>query len=177
MKPSASLIGEQEDHKVAAVFDTESDARGTAKAICEETSLTDEQVTVLSPDDRHQGKQLEPEDRGIWKTLVRSHIGLAIVGAVAGFVLFLILSTVGVGFIARNAVVAVSVMTAFGAVFGMLAAGAVTLRPDHTPYLAKAQSALSEGKYVLAVHASSLEQLQEVKSLLNARNIKIMPTI
>ncbi|PXX90370.1 hypothetical protein DIT71_12835 [Marinobacter vulgaris] len=177
MNSSANLTGEKEDHKVAAVFDTEPDARGTAKAICEETSLTDEQVTVLSPNDRHQGKELEPEDQGIWRTLVRSHIGLGIAGAVAGFVLFLILSALGVGFIAQNTVVAASVMTVIAAAIGMLVAGAVTLRPDHTPYLMKAQAALSEGKYVLAVHASSLEQLQEAKSLLDARNVKTMPTI
>ncbi|MDL0430428.1 hypothetical protein QPM17_04790 [Marinobacter sp. TBZ242] len=177
MKSSVGLTGEQQGHKVAAVFDTEPDARGTAKAICEETSLTDEQVTVLSPADRHQGKELEPEDQGIWQTLVRSHVGLGVIGAVAGFVLFLILSALGVGLATDNTIVAASVMTAFGGVFGLLVAGGVTLRPDHTPYLVKAQSALREGKYVLAVHASSFEQLQEAKSLLDSRNVKTVQTI
>lgn len=177
MKPSMSLTGEQEGHKVAAVFDTEPDARGVAKALQEGTSLTNEQVTVLSPVDRHQGKELEPEDEGIWQTLVRSHIGLGAGGAVTGFIVFLILSALGIGFIAQNAVVAASVLAALGLVLGLLLAGAVTIRPDHTPYLMKAQSALRKGKYVLTVHASSAQQLQEAKSLLDARNVKTVQTI
>lgn len=35
MKSSVSLTGEHEAHKVAAVFETEPDARGMAKAICD----------------------------------------------------------------------------------------------------------------------------------------------
>nr|WP_297401897.1 hypothetical protein [uncultured Marinobacter sp.] len=59
MKPSMSLTGEHDSHKVAAVFETESDARTMAEALREGTSLADGQVTVLSPSDRHQGQELE----------------------------------------------------------------------------------------------------------------------
>ncbi|MDK8464825.1 hypothetical protein [Marinobacter sp. SS13-12] len=177
MQSSMSLTGEQEGHKVAAVFDTETEAKGAAKALCEGTSLTDDQVAVLSPRDRHTGSELEPEDQGIWHTLVRSHVGLGAGGAVTGFIVFLILSALGIGFIAQNAVVAASVLAALGLMLGLLLAGAVTIRPDHTPYLMKAQSALSKGKYVLTVHASSTQQLQEAKSLLDARNVKTVQSI
>jgi len=177
MKPSVSLTGEHEAHKVAAVFDTEPDAKGVAKALCEETSLTDEQVSVLSPDDRHQGYMLEPEDQGIWHTLVRSHVGLGIAGAVVGFAVFLILNILGINFITQNTVVAASVLSGLGLFLGLLAGGAATIRPDHTPYLMKAQSALRKGKFVLAVHATSPHQLKEAKSLLDARNVKTMKTL
>lgn len=63
MKPSMSLTGEHESHKVAAVFETESDANGTAKALCNETSLTNDQVSVLSPADRRQEKNLNLKTR------------------------------------------------------------------------------------------------------------------
>lgn len=177
MQSSMSLTGEQKSHKVAAVFDTETDAREAAKVLCQRTSLTDGQVSVLSPRDPHQGSELEPEDQGIWRTLVRSHIGLGAGGAVTGFIVFLILSALGVGFIAQNTWVAGSVLAVFGAMLGLLLAGAVTIRPDHTPYLIKAQSALRRGKYVLAIHASSTQQLQEAKSLLDSRNVKTVQTI
>lgn len=177
MQSSMSLTGEQKGHKVAAVFDTETDAKGAAKALCAGTSLTDDQVAVLSPRDPHQGSELEPEDQGIWHTLVRSHVGLGAGGAVTGFIVFLILSALGIGFIAQNSVVAASVLAALGLMLGLLLAGAVTIRPDHTPYLMKAQSALSKGKYVLTVHASSTQQLQEAKSLLDARNVKTVQSI
>ncbi len=177
MQSSMSLTGEQESHKGAAVFDTETDARAAARVLCERTSLTDGQVSVLSPRDPHPGSELEPEDQGIWRTLVRSHVGLGAGGVVTGFVAFLILSALGIGFIAQNALVAGSVLAAFGLMLGLLLAGAVTIRPDHTPYLIKAQSALRRGKYVLAVHASSTQQLQEAKSLLDSRNVKTVQSI
>lgn len=177
MKPSMSLTGEHEGHKVAAVFETESDVNGTAKALCEETSLTNAQVSVLSPSDRHQGKELEPEDRGIWQTLVRSHVGLGIGCAISGFIAYVILSAIGIGFISQNAVVSASALTALGLMIGLLLAGGVTIRPDHTPYLIKAQSALRKGQYVLAVHSENTQQLQEAKSLLAARNVKTVQTL
>jgi hypothetical protein len=177
VKPSMSLIGEHEGHKVAAVFETESDANGTAKALCDETSLTDEQVSVLSPADHHQGKALEPEDQGIWHTLVRSHLVLGVGGAISGFIVFVILSGLGTGFIAQNAMVAASALSALGLMFGLLLAGGVTIRPDHTPYLMKAQSALRKGQFVLAVHAANAQQIREAKSLLDARNVKTVHTL
>lgn len=177
MKPSVSITGEQEAHKVAAIFETESDANGVARVLSQDTSLDHEQVIVVSPQDQHPGEELEPENQGIWQTLVRSHLWLGIGGAVAGFIVFLILSAVGVGFIAQNGVVAAAVLAALGLILGLLLAGGVTLRPDHTPYVAKAQSALREGKYVLTVHASSSEQLKEATAVLKNRNVQLVRTI
>ena len=177
MKPSMSLSGERIDHKMAAVFDTEADANNLAKALWEQTSLTDKQVTVIGPSTPHQGTALEPEDGGIWRTLVRSHLGLGAVGGVLGFIFFLVLSALGIGFIVQNVVIAGAVMTSFGVIFGLLAAGAFSIRPDHMPYLMKAQAALREGKYVLTVHASTMHQLQEAKSLLESRDIDKIYTI
>ncbi|MCL7944167.1 hypothetical protein [Marinobacter sp. ATCH36] len=177
MTSSISLTGEQQGHKVAAVFNTEIHARGAAKVLCGRTSVTDVQISVLSPGDLHQGSELEPDDQGIWQTLVRAHIGLGAGGAVAGFVAFLILSALGIGFIAQNALVAASVLAALGLMLGLMLAGAVTIRPDHMPYLIKTQSALRKGKYILAVHAANSQQLQEAKSLLDSWNVKTVQTI
>jgi hypothetical protein len=82
-----------------------------------------------------------------------------------------------VGFIAQNGVVAAAVLAALGLILGLLLAGGVTLRPDHTPYVAKAQSALKDGKYVLTVHASSAEQLKEATAVLKNRNVQLVRTI
>ncbi|MEC7432680.1 MAG: hypothetical protein VYC10_05135 [Pseudomonadota bacterium] len=73
--------------------------------------------------------------------------------------------------------VAAAVLAALGLILGLLVAGGVTLRPDHTPYVAKAQSALKEGKYVLTVHASSSEQLKEATTVLKNRNVRLVRTI
>lgn len=172
MKNAASLKGEVVDHKIAAVFESRTEAENTALALREETSLASDQIIVVSPDDPNSGRALEPESQGIWRTLVRSHVGLGIAGAVVGFVLFLVLYSADVAFITLNLVVSVIVITVFGAVGGLLLAGMVTLRPDHTPYLVLAQSALRKGKYVLTVHASSAEQLDEAKKTLRNRGVR-----
>ena len=73
--------------------------------------------------------------------------------------------------------VSASALTALGLMLGLLLAGGVTIRPDHTPYLMKAQSALRKGQYVLAIHAENTQQVQEAKSLLSARNVKTVQTL
>ena len=171
MRSSASLTGEAVDHKIAAVFESSTEAENTALALRTETTLAAEQVIVISPDDPDSGRALEPESQGIWRTLVRSHVGLGVAGAVMGFVLFLVLYSADVAFITLNLVVSGIVLTVFGAVGGLLLAGMITLRPDHMPYLMQAQSALRRGKYVLAVHASSADQLEEAKKILRNRGV------
>lgn len=172
MKNAASLKGEVFDHKIAAVFDSATEAENTARALREQTSLPSDRIIVISPDDPDSGRALEPESKGIWRTLVRSHVGLGIAGAVVGFVLFLVLYSADVAFITLNLVVSVIVLTVFGAVGGLLLAGMVTLRPDHMPYIALAQSALRKGKYVLTVHASSEEQMDEAMKTLRNRGVR-----
>jgi len=161
------VTGETFDHKAAAIFDREPDAEHAAERVRSHTTTRNAQVFVISPRDPHPGKELEPEDRGIWQTLVRSHVWLAVAGAAVGLLFFALLIALGVGFIRDNAMVAAVIIVVFFAVFGMMVAGLITLRPDHMPYLMTAQSALKEGKFVVAVHASSASQLQEAVDELN----------
>ncbi|WP_347332867.1 hypothetical protein [Marinimicrobium locisalis] len=172
MTQTSRVSGEAIDHKLAAVFETDSEAQESADAVLEATSLEPDQVQIVRPGDTHAGWELEPEDRGIWRTLVRSHLWLGLVGAVVGLSLYLVLFGVGVGFIANNAVVSVIVLTAFGGVFGLMVGGLVTLRPDHMPYIVTAQSALRAGKTVVAVHAHDHGQLEEANRELHRRHAK-----
>ncbi|WP_027328265.1 hypothetical protein [Marinimicrobium agarilyticum] len=160
MTQSSTVTGEAIDHKLAAVFGTDAEAKKAAEAVLKVTSLEQDQVQIVRPGDTQAGWELEPEDRGIWRTLVRSHIWLGAVGAVIGLGAFLLLFSVGVGFVANNGFAAAAVLTALGAVFGLMAGGLVTLRPDHAPYLVTAQSALRRGKTVVAVHARNRAQLE-----------------
>ncbi|MEX0606188.1 MAG: hypothetical protein WD623_14860 [Marinobacter sp.] len=171
MKSSAILSGEVVDHKIAAVFESSTEAENIALALREGTSLAADQVIIVSPENPRSARALEPESQGIWSTLVRSHIGLGMAGAIAGFILFSTLYSADVAFITQSLVVSAIVLTAIGGGIGLLLAGMVTLRPDHMPYLMLAQSALRKGKYVLTVHASSAQQLDEAKKTLRNRRV------
>ncbi len=177
MTPSNRVSGESVDHKLAAIFENDSEAKESVSAVLDATGLDPDQVKIVRPGDTHPGWELEPEDRGIWRTLLRSHLWLGLLGAVVGLVVFLLLFSVGVGFVANNGLVAAVVLAALFAVFGLLAAGLLTLRPDHMPYIVAAQSALRAGKTVVAVHAKDRAQLEAAKKELQGRSVKTVSSL
>jgi len=177
MNNSTAVTGETFDHKVAAIVDTQNEANAVAREIIDETSLRDKQVIVVTPDDSHEGRKLEPEDKGIARTAIRAHIRLGIVGVVVGFALFWLLFALGAGLVTNNSLTAALLLMFFGGVFGLLAGGAVTLRPDHAPYLISAQSALNKGQYVVTVHADSHRQLEEARTAFERRHLKLAASV
>jgi len=160
------LTGEHFDHKVAAIFASEADARQAAEQLRADTDLSDRQVLIMRPEDRHKGRELEPESRGIWRTLVRSHVWLFVAGAAAGLLLFLVTFFAGIEFVTQNALWAAGVFIVICSLVGAMVGGLVTLRPDHTPYIMATQAALEEGKTVVTVHARTAEQKQAAKEAL-----------
>lgn len=165
---SANIIsGESFDHKIAAVFINESEALNAAEQLRRNTRIRDAQIFIINPHDPRTGKGLEPEDKGIWKTLVRSHIWLGIAGAIAGLLFFALLMAIGIPFVVDNAYTTALILFVFGVVGGMMLGGLMTLRPDHEAYLINAREALKEGKFVVAVHAASSEQQEEAEKILN----------
>lgn len=171
MKTTMHMSGEVVDHKLAAECGTETEAQKVAEDLCRSTSLSRQQVRIIRPGEPHQGTDLEPEDQGIWRTAIRSHLWLGLAGMGGGLVLFLILMASGIPFIAQNAVWAGALFVVFGGVAGLLLGGLFTLRPDHTVYASKARSALRKGQFVVSVHARGREQLNEAKRYLDARHI------
>lgn len=171
------ITGETFDHKVAAIFADEASAKHAADLVRDATSVSDAQIFVVGPNDSHPGWELEPEDRGIWRTFVRTHLWIGLVGLVAGFFVFILLFLLGIDFVVASPLASALIATGFGGIFGMMFAGLITLRPDHMPYISIAQSALRKGKYVLAVHARSAEQLREANTVLDKLDVKTISTL
>ncbi|MGB3612020.1 MAG: hypothetical protein WA987_16725 [Cellvibrio sp.] len=177
MKIDTSISGEHFDHKIAGIFDDEGSAKSAADAISKATSLRANQIFVIGPNDRHPGWELEPEDKGIWHTMLKAHLWLGIVGGIVGFVLFLILFSAGIAFVVQNATTTAAITTGFGIVVGMMFGGLVTLRPDHMPYVSVSQSALRKGKFIVAVHATSADQLKEANLEFDRLHIKTVSSL
>ncbi|MGO1233010.1 MAG: hypothetical protein ACTMHG_04745 [Marinobacter sp.] len=177
MKTTMHISGEEADHKLAAECVSESEAEKVAEELCELTSLDREQVQLVEPGERHQGARLEPEDRGIWHTAIRAHVWLALVGMAGGLALFLILVATGIPFVAQNMIWAGPVLVVFGGVAGLLLGGAFTLRPDHTFYVARAESALDKGRVVVTVHARDRDQLNEAEEFMESKHIHTMRSL
>ncbi|WP_111642320.1 hypothetical protein [Marinimicrobium alkaliphilum] len=177
MSDVTQVSGEKFDHKVAGIFESRSAAEAAADKVQNETDVRKNQIFVVGPDDPHPGAELEPESKGIWRTLLLSHLWLGLIGAVLGGVFFWILYAADVGFIVHNAMPAALLIVAFSFILGLMFAGLVTLRPDHAPYIMVSQSALRQGKYVVAVHARDRDQLRSAKAVLDREKVKTISSI
>lgn len=171
------LTGEVSNSKVAAVFTDASKARDVAARVRSSLQLSEAQVQVVTPTDLRPGQKLEPESQGIFRTMIRSHLILGALGAVAGAVLFAVLWARGLPLIVNSAVMAASVLVAFGAVAGLFLGGLVTLRPDHDLYIIKVREALADGHSAVVVHAFSREQSAQAAVLLGDAHGEVVSTL
>lgn len=168
MKHHMGLTGEVSNHKVAGLIDDEDGARELAAAVRAGTGLNEAHVRVLSPGDDNVGRTLEPESRGIMHTIIRAHLWLGLAGAVVGILAFGIMIALDVQFIVLSPWWSAFLLTGFGTVGGLMLGGAVSLRPDHSPYIAAAREALEKGKHVVVVHATSTGELNQAEAILKA---------
>lgn len=167
MSTLSPVTGEASDSKVAAIFDSESRARRIAQAVRSRLGLRPSQVQVITCHDRHPGRKMEPEGKGILRTMVVAHVRLGLVGTGVGVLLFALLYLSGLDLITASPGFAAALIIGYGAVFGLMAGGLVTLRPDHDPYIHRIRDALEEGKSAVVVHAFDAEQRKAAKQTLD----------
>ena len=177
MSETSVITGELSNSKVAAVFPQEFTARQAARGVASALSLEMAQVQVITPDESHPGRKLEPESAGIWRTIVVAHVKLGIVGAVAGLLVFAALYAVGPAFIVNSPVAAALVLLFFGAVGGLFLGGLVSLRPDHDRYVEATRDAMAEGNTTVVVHAFSAEQRRQAAQFLRAQGGEVTSTL
>jgi len=177
MSETSPITGELSNSKVAAVFPHESAARQAAQGITAALSLGSAQVQVITPAEPHPGRKLEPESRGIWRTIVVAHVRLGIVGAVVGLLAFVALKAIGVPFIVNSPVAAALVLLFFGTVAGLMLGGLVSLRPDHDRYVEATRDAMAVGNTTVVVHAFSAEQRDQAVEFLRAQGGEVTSTL
>ena len=83
MRTDGPVLGERAPSKVAALFGDQRGAEAAAARLRRELGLGEAQVRVLSPGDPHPGRKIEPDDRGIWRTAIKSHVTLGLLGLMA----------------------------------------------------------------------------------------------
>lgn len=99
-------------------------------------------------------------------TIIRTHLWLGLAGAVVGILAFGIMIALDVQFIVLSPWWSAFLLTGFGAVGGLMLGGAVSLRPDHSPYISASREALKQGKHVVVVHATSTDELKQAETIL-----------
>ncbi|PJJ99449.1 hypothetical protein CO641_07825 [Lysobacteraceae bacterium NML91-0213] len=171
------LTGEVSNSKLAAVFDSASVAREAADAVVQVLALHPTQVKLITPDEPDAAIKLEPEGRGIWRTILVAHMRMGLFGAAAGALAFAIMMWLGVPFVVQSPVAASLVTIAFGTVGGLMLGGLVSMRPDHDRYVDATRSAMAAQQCTVVVHARSKEEQQQARELLAARGGKVTATL
>lgn len=177
MTDTPVLSGEYSNSKVAAVFATAEAATAAAREVAAALNLGDAQVQLLAPGEIAPGRRLEPESRGIWRTIVVAHARLGVVGVVAGLLVFAALHAMGIAFVVRSPVASALILLAFGGVAGLMLGGLVALRPDHDRYVLAAREAMEAGRPTVVVHAFSATQADQAADLLRARGGEVTSTL
>jgi hypothetical protein len=173
---TSAIFGEQYLSKVGAVFDDAEQAQQAAERMTRQTGIQAAQVRVIEPDDPRMSSKLEPETKGIFRTIARAHITLGIAGLVVGVLIALVLIIGGFGAFSRNPWYALGVLGFFGAIAGLLLGGLVSLRPDHDRLIAWVKEAARGGHWFVLVHARNHEEERKAKEALNAMSDKVVGT-
>ena len=168
MNALSPVTGERSDSKVAAIFDSERNARGCARRLRAKLRLRPSQVQVITRHDQHPGRKMEPEGKGILRTIVTAHAKLGLVGLLVGAAVFALLFASGLEMITASPGFAAAIIIGYGGVFGLMAGGLVSLRPDHDPYIEKVREALEEGRSAVVVHAFNATERDAAKEALDA---------
>jgi hypothetical protein len=138
-------FGERSLTVVAAGFPDREAAETAASALLRDAPALQGEVTIIRPGDPMADRKLEPENRGIWRTMIRSHILFGLAGALVGFVAAVIAITVPWAAAALSPLYTSLFMVVFGAFFGMIFAGLLTLRPDHAYVVEKVHEFSEQG--------------------------------
>ena len=145
-----SPFGERYRTLVAAAFRDRQLAESAALQLRREFQATVE-VSVVGPTDPQVARKLEPDSRGIWRTVVRGHHVFGAGGVAVGLAVAWLLvgsssaAAMSPGFTALFAGVV-------GAFLGMMVAGLLTLRPDHSLVIRKVRERLQQGQWEVVVH-------------------------
>lgn len=177
-----TIFGERSLTKVAAVFENREAAEHAAQRL-KQAGMTESQVNLVGPadlagaSDPPISRKLEPEPGGIWHTLIRAHVFTGTLGAIAGLLLYLGLALAGNDAILSTPYLSLWTLLAFGAVFGLLAGGLLSLRPDHYRVISAVRKAAAQGRWAVVSHPLDHRQIELAVNELRHRSDHVVRSL
>ncbi len=167
-----ALFGERSRTKVAGLFSNRVEAEGAAFHLLQTPGMKHSQVRLLSPDEGRAARnndlarQMEPEQHGIWLTIIRAHVTMGLLGAIAGTLLFLGLLAAGSPGVHSTLFMSWVAMAGFGAIFGLLVGGLLSMRPDQGRVINLVRRGLQRGQWAVVAHPTNADQTHQVIDML-----------
>lgn len=171
------IQNEQHTGRVAAIYTNEVSANAARQTLINEGNISPAVISIVKPHDSNLSKKIEPESQSIAKTIVKSHGWLGLIGAIAGLLLATILSISGPEMTRSSPLFTYLVFIFFGAVFGMMLAGAISIRPDHDPLITKTIEASQENDWTVVVQTDDRAEIDLVKTLLKDSAVSMSETL
>ncbi|MFD2299259.1 hypothetical protein QRO11_07115 [Paracidovorax citrulli] len=171
--PLQGMFGEKSLTKIAGIYDDKPPAEALAGRLLRLHGLRPGQVRLLGPQDARAsradlfGRALEPDQRGVFRTLPRSHLVTGLAGALAGVLFYAWLLRGSQPVVAGSPLQAFLAIVGIATAFGVLLGGLVSLRPDHVRLITQVRSALRDGHWAVVVHPTDPHQAQLARDLLD----------
>lgn len=171
------VIDEGHPGKIAGVYEQEAKAQQAINLLRDQGGFSADEVALVAPNDVNLGKKIEPDDQGIARTLLGSHVILGICGLVFGLVMAGILSLFGPALTTSSPLMVFIALPTLGAFIGLLVAGAVSLRPDHDPLINQTRDASRQHKWTVVVQIKDDKQIQQAKKLMQTSASSVVETL
>lgn len=159
------LSGEQSNTKIVAVFKTEAAAKACAQKI-QEKGLDPNQFEIVAPNEKNYSDKLEPEDQGVKRTAIRSHILFGIIGLIVGAVLWGILYYLDFALIKSAPIISLIAFLFVAVSGGLMFGGFITMRLDHQVVIQTVDTAIHENHWALIMHSRTPEQTHVITETL-----------
>lgn len=172
------VIEEKKPGKVGGVFESEAAAKNAVKSLVSEGAINLQNIELVEPRDASPERddalehKMEPEDKGIARTLAKSHLILGATGLLAGLLASTLLITVGPQLARANPLFTFIPLTLIGVFLGLLLAGLISLRPDHDRLINKSRNAAKSGRWSVVVHTANTEEKQRAKNVMKKKSAK-----
>jgi hypothetical protein len=167
-----NLFGERSLTLVAASFLNGNDADRAAGVL--RRALPAGSVDVLRPSDADASRKMAPDPSGIWRTLVRTHLLLGVVGPVVGVLVAFGLWALGWPALRASPWLAMLFLGLLGGFVGMMAAGLLSLRPDQSRVILHVRERMRRGRWAVVAHPRDRRQAVLAQSQLEMAGGEVM---
>lgn len=183
MRIKRLIFGERSLTKVAAIFPGKNEAENAAKRVKQTARLDDPQVYVVGPKDGTTpgspafSRKLEPEQGGIWHTLIRAHVFFGVVGLILGSLLYLAFFSADSAAVKSMPGMSFVAIAFFGMLIGLLVGGLLTARPDHARVISTVRRAITDGRWAVVIHPLTQSQLDDALRELRANSDRVVRSL